>query len=394
MDPAVFDELDRALAAEGPQAAARRLCDRLREAKDYHALFYALLMQKRHELGVSPIPTAPSKDLPAATHAPFEEAIRKAGRLVGNLYLQEGDLEKAWAYFRMIGEPGPVRDAIEARQPAEGEDVQPLVHIAYYEGVHPRKGFDWILARYGICNAITTLSGTQEGQHPAADRQYCLRRLVQALYQELRERLTAEIERREGKPPPEASEPEGTRGVVLRLLEGRDGLFEEDCYHIDTSHLSSVVQMAANLDPCEELKLSRELCAYGRKLRGRFQHPGDPPFEDQYPAFDAYLSVLSGEDVEGGLAYFRAQADKADPETVGTYPAEVLVNLLLKVDRPKEALDVARKHLVKAAGRRLTCPGVVELSQQVHDYRTLAEAAREQGDVVHFLAARLAERQG
>ena len=109
MDPAVFDELEHTLTAEGPDAAVRRLCDRLREQKDYHALFYALLMQKRHELGVSPIPTGPSKDLPASVHAPYEDAIRQAGRLVGGLYLQDGQMPQAWAYYRMIGESEPMK---------------------------------------------------------------------------------------------------------------------------------------------------------------------------------------------------------------------------------------------------------------------------------------------
>ena len=35
--------------------------------------------------------------------------------------------------------------------------------------------------------------------------------------------------------------------------------------------------------------------------------------------------------------------DKADPENEGTRPAEVLVNLLLRLERPEEALAVARR---------------------------------------------------
>ena len=391
MDPAVFDELQRTFAAEGPEAAVRRLCDRLRQEKDYHALFYALLMKKRHELGVSPVPTGPAKELPKSVHAPYEDAIREAGRLVGGLYIKEGQLPQAWAYFRMLGEPEPVKAALEAHAPAEGEDIQPLVQIAFYEGVHPRKGFDWILDRYGVCSAITNLGG-QELPHPPEDRQYCLRRLVRALYAELRARLAADIERREGRRPPEADAPEGARGTVLKLMQGRDGLFEDDNYHIDTSHLSSVVQMAVHLEPCEELRLARELCAYGKRLSPRFRGRSEPPFEDLYEAHDRYLAILTGDDVEGGLAYFRAQAEKAEAEGEGTFAAEVLVNLLLRLNRPKDALAVARKHLAKNDGRRLTCPGVAELCQQVGDYETLAEAAREQGDAVHFLAGLLGAR--
>jgi hypothetical protein len=392
MDPAVCDDIERTFAAEGPDAAVRQLCDRLREEKDYHALFYALLMKKRHELGVSPVPTGPAKELPKAVHTPYEDAIREAGRLVGGLYLKEGQLPQAWAYFRMLGENEPMKAALEAHAPAEGEDLQPLVQIAFYEGVHPRKGFDWILDRYGICSAITNLSG-QELPHPPEDRQYCLKRLARALYAELVARLAADIERHDGRRPVDADASPPTAGTVLRLIQGRDWLFADDGYHIDTSHLSSVVQMAVHLKPCDELGLARELCAYGKRLSPRFRGRSEPPFEDLYEAHDRYLSILTGEDVEGGLAYFREQAEKAEAAGEGTFSAEVLVNLLLKLERPKEALAVARKHLVNADGRQLTCPGVVELAQQVGDYRMLADAAREKGDAVHFLAGLLGERR-
>ena len=52
----------------------------------------------------------------------------------------------------------------------------------------------------------------------------------------------------------------------------------------------------------------------------------------------------------------------------------------------------ARKYLSGVDGRRLTCPGVADLCQKVGDYRTLAEVAREQNDVVHFLAGLLAAK--
>src|SRR5207247_457459 len=117
MDPTLFDQLAHALEHESPQTAIERLCATLRERKDYAALFYALLLKKRHELGVSPVPSGPSQDLPAKLHEPYEDAIREAGRLVGRLYLDAGDIPRAWAYFRMLGEPAPVADALEKVRP-------------------------------------------------------------------------------------------------------------------------------------------------------------------------------------------------------------------------------------------------------------------------------------
>jgi hypothetical protein len=150
--------------------------------------------------------------------------------------------------------------------------------------------------------------------------------------------------------------------------------------------------MSTQLEPCDDLKLARELCAYGKKLSPRFQFHSDPPFENQYHDYDQYLAILTGDDVEGGLAHFHKKADEADPETVGTYPAEVLVNLLLRIGRPKEALVVARKHLASHGEGRLSCPSIVDLCQQTGDYRTLAEVAEQQGNPVNFVAGMIAAK--
>jgi hypothetical protein len=381
MASATFDDLQKTFDTQGPAAAIDKLCENLRANKEYGTLFYALLMKKRHELGVSPVATGSNQDLPAEVHQRFEEGIREAAVSVGNYYLEEGQIPQAWGYFRMLGETGPVYQALEKHTFKNDEDAHPLIDIAFHQGVHPRKGFDWILDRYGICSAITTLGGGEALTNPDV-KSYCIKRLVRSLHADLRERLKAEIAHKQGFPATGTSIPD--------LIAGRDWLFEDDSYHIDISHLSSVVQMSTQLDAGEELKLARELCAYGKKLSSRFQFHSDPPFENQYHDFDPFLSILTGEDVPGGLAHFHKKADEADPETVGSYPAEVLVNLLLRLDRPKEALAVARKHLARLGDQRLSCPSIVDLCKQTGDFETLAEVAREQGNPVNFVAGIIA----
>ncbi|MCS7047349.1 MAG: hypothetical protein NZO58_13405, partial [Gemmataceae bacterium] len=196
------------------------------------------------------------------------------------------------------------------------------------------------------------------------------------------ERLRNEIERQQGFRPLGTSIPE--------LLAGRDWLFADELYHIDLSHLSAVVQMSSQLDDPTILRLARELCQYGQKLSPRFLGVTDPPFENLYVDYEIYLSILIGERVEEGLAHFRAKADNADPETIGTYPAAVLVNLLLRLKRPREALEVSRRFLAQQNEVRQACPSFVELCQQTGDYQALIEVSRQQGNPVNFLAGLLA----
>jgi hypothetical protein len=334
-------------------------------------------LKKRHELGVSTIPTGAAQDLPAEVHEAYEDGIRQAARHVGQLYLAEGNISGAWPYYRMLGEPTPVADALAKHRLTDDEDVQQLVHIAFYEGANPRRGFDWIIERFGICNAITTLSSQDLGHSPEV-RQYCVRRIVRSLYDELRERLRHAITQQEGQAPENGSIPE--------LIEGREWLFQDEFAHVDVSHLSSAVQMSVNLDSCAELDMARELCVYGSRISPRLRYQGDPPFEDQYRDYGVYLAILAGDKVEEGIRHFRAKAEGADPETVGTYPAQVLVNLLLRLGRLQEALGVARRYLASADVRHLSCPSIGELCQRAKDFGTMAEVAREQGDAVHFVA--------
>jgi hypothetical protein len=378
------DEIEQTLKTQGPASAMEQLSAALKEQKDFTGLFYALLMKKRHELGVSPIPTGPSQLLPQQAHAPYEEAIRDAARIAGRLYLESGNIPGAWAFYRMLGEPDPVRQALEKAAPAPGEDCQALIDIAYHQGVHPTKGFDLVLEHHGTCSAITLASGQDLGHGPEV-RDYCIKRLVRTLHAELIERVGRDIERVQNFRPTSRSIPE--------LLSGRDWLFADDMYHIDVSHLSTVVQMSQNLAPSEELDLARELCEYGKHLSSRFQFAADPPFENQFHDYAVFLDILAGRSVEEGVNHFRAKVESSSPEEVGTLPAEVLVNLLTKLGRDKEALAIARRFLANVDARRLSCPGIVDLCEKSGDYQTLAEIAREQNNPVHFLASLLAAKR-
>ncbi len=382
MELTIFDELQTTLSAQGADAAIARLCESLRERKDLDKLFYALLLKKRHELGVSPIPTDPAQTLPESAHAPYEEAIRQAGRLVGRLYLDVGDIPHAWAYYRMIGEPQPVREALEKHQIKEDEDCQPVIEVAFHHAVHVEKGFDWILEKYGICSTITTVSSHQFSK--PEHREYSIKGLVRALYEQIRQRLTEEIVGREGKEPETQS--------VQAMIAGRDWLFADEIYHVDISHLSAIVQMSIELQPSPELDLARELCVYGQKLCPRLHNPGYPPFDDQYVDYGIYLDALAGVNVEKAIAHFKAKVENNDPQTAGTLPAEVLVNFLVRLKRPAEALQIVRRYLVGVGESQPACPSVVDLCKETNDYQTLAEVAREQNDPVHFMAGLLVAR--
>lgn len=382
--PTSFEVLEQTLETCGPEPLAEELCRELRAKKDYHGLFYAMLLQARIRLGLPAVQTGRSEEFPQDLQGPYEEAIRVAARTVGQLHLDQGDIAGAWPFFRMIGDHGPVAEAIEQTQIGddEGEKLQQIIGIALHEGANPTRGYELVLQRYGICNAIT-MFGQNAVQSPEA-RERCLKLLIRTLYHELRERLAADLESR-------GSAFEGHPKSVKGLLALLPPFTEEEFYHIDLSHLGSVVQFSIDLPVCEEMRLAQELCEYGKRLAPKFRTPGEPPFVDVYEDYYAYFSVLLGDSVEANLARFRAQAEAADPQET-TLPGEVLVTLLHRLGHDAEAVYAFVRHLGSADARRLSCPSLPELCQRTGDFHPLIEVAVRRGDLVNFAAGLVQSR--
>ncbi len=208
------------------------------------------------------------------------------------------------------------------------------------------------------------------------------------LHEHLVANLRADIARR-GQPLP----PEGT--PIAGLVEGRDWLFADDGYHIDLSHLGAVVRMSPLLTDPATIALAVGLTDYGRNLSERHRYAGEPPFEDAYADHAVYLRALLGEDVDAAIAHFRAKlpAMDAPADDEERYhdpvPAQVLVRLLVRLGRPEEAIEVASEQLAGLPDSALGCPNVAQLCQMAGRPDRLAQIAREHGDLVHYVAARL-----
>src|SRR5262245_13695981 len=136
-------------------ALLERLLAELRAGDDHAALFQGLLLAARVKLGLPAATSGQADEIPAAQQGEYEEAIRAAGREVGLRLLDRRRIGEAWTYFRLIGEPGPVAAALEAYVPSEdgdGSELGEVLQVALAEGVHPRRGFDLVLERHGVCN--------------------------------------------------------------------------------------------------------------------------------------------------------------------------------------------------------------------------------------------------
>jgi hypothetical protein len=134
MDQDLFELVDQTLRCWGAEAGFDPLVRLLREHKNYPLVFEARLMRARHGLGLPLVVGGNISDL-RPEQQPAYQTAREAARETGSL--GDGDVVGAWPYFRAIGDPGPVADAIERLSPDDA--TEPVIQIALNERVNPRK---------------------------------------------------------------------------------------------------------------------------------------------------------------------------------------------------------------------------------------------------------------
>lgn len=376
-----FDELEAEFANGGADAALDRLAVRFRADGEFHALFDARLMQARRRLALPIILTTPLDDLAEPMRGQVESAYLEACREVGWLFWNAGRFREAWMYLRPLGDNPAVAAALNQIEPND-ENLAALVEIALQEGVSPARGFELLLRHYGTCNAITTFD-SEMGRHRRGEQQAAAAMLVRQLHADLAANIRSDIARREGTAPESVSIPQ--------LVAGREWLFADDSYHIDTSHLSAGVRIARIVEDPAVLALAWELTEYGRRLAATLQYRGDPPFEDVYPSHALFFAAQIGRDVDEAVAFFRERAEKANLDEEGTAAAEVYVVLLIRLRRYADALE---EHIrLMPSGVRTTgfAPTVVELARLAGDYDRLMAVSRQRGDLLGFAAGLLSK---
>jgi len=118
-----FDRIAELSASDGPEAALDFLAESLRSEKNYHKLFDALLLKKKHELGLPLMRPTSLDDVPDDLRTDFEKYYVDAAREVGTLLLEDDQLNDAWVYFRTIQEPEKVAAACENATPPDDYDT-------------------------------------------------------------------------------------------------------------------------------------------------------------------------------------------------------------------------------------------------------------------------------
>lgn len=383
-----FDQITDSLQSNGIEAALNCTIDQLRAQKKYHELFEVLKMRLRQQLGLplwyqdtGGVGDDSGRDRDSELEQRLERGLLEACEDVGNSLLDDGRIREAWMYLRPVGDRAAVAERIR-RLNVDEEQMDELIEVTLHEGVDPPTGFARLLERYGTCNAITTFDAQSPGMEPGA-RQVVAGMLVRHIYRELVENVRAHIEREmEGR-----GEDMPSSTNLGDLCKGREWLTADGSYHVDTSHLSSVVRCARSLENREEIGLARDLAVYGAQLDESLQYAGEEPFTDNFPAHLHYFNAVLGKDIDQSLGYFRGRAETVDSHVEGTLAAEVYVELLARVDRVDDAMDASIKLLPPGTHTRGVAPSLLELCRRGGDYKKVSSLCREREDLLGFATA-------
>jgi hypothetical protein len=375
-----FSTIEKTRQSSGPAAAIEELIRALETRGELHRLFDAILLKKKFEMGL-PLSRPTSFDnVPEERQTEFEEAYVAGARRVGEAFLSEHNIPQAWIYLRTIREPERVAKALDQIVIGDElpENVDDLISVALYERAHPVKGLELMLHSRGTCNTITAFDQAVP-QISSEERIRGAELLVRHLYRELFQSVCRDIERR-GEPP--------VAGKTLRkAISGRDWLFDDGNYHIDVSHLGSVVRFARFLTPdSPELETVLQLCEYGMRLSSQFQFPADPPFDEYYAAHLQFFRILADDRRDEAIAYFQQRLPAAEPEDRRLI-AYVLVDLLVRIGSKNEAVAVAKDYLAdldESSGFSFA-----QLCEDAERMDVFRETALGKGDLVGFTATLL-----
>lgn len=379
-----LEQFESEFSANGAAATIDRLIEHLTEEKQFDRLFDALCMKAKYQLGLSPVRPTSFHDVSEDHDEAFKEKYIAAARHVGQLLLDDGQIPQAWIYFRTIGEHDPIRDAIEAFQPKQefDEKTEELIQIALYDGANPVKGLEMLLQTHGTCNTITAMDQALPNL-TEPDRLRAASMMVNRLYSELQPTLESEVQQRMTMVKPGSS--------IRELIAGRDWLFEGGNYHIDVSHLNSVVRFARSLPgDSPELQKALELAEYGAQLMDQFQYGGEPPFDDFYPAHINYFKVILNDQRNESLKHFESKLQAAGPDDQKMI-AYVMVDLFTRIGQLEQATELAAEHLSDVEDPNgFSFAGLCAEAKQVD---RLKQIALSRNDVVGYVSAILSSEQ-
>lgn len=368
-----FAQLRQLTDAKGLDAGLDYLEQFTRRKREYSQLFEVLKMRVRKNMELPILYSQKPDDLDESQQRKLEDGLLAACREVGTLMFKSGDFVQGWAYLQPVGDRDLNEKLIRSVK-VDDENADALIDIAVSQGAAPGYGFKLLLDHFGTCNGITTFD-TQAAMFDIDSQRLMAAELLDHLYDQLLENLVSVVEESGGQ----LSKPL-TLGAVMEQNEE----LAQGSYVVDATHLASVVRIARILQGEHQLSRAFELARYGSSLPDDFQYPGQVPFENTYEDHLKYFGALLGRDVESAVSHFRAKMKTHDPRQHGSVVIESLVELLVRLNRRNEAIDVMTEELLGKHAPLGIAPMPTDVAQTPEQKQKLMKFYEAQDDLIGF----------
>jgi hypothetical protein len=369
----IFERFRHCVSDRKTAAALDLLIAHFRDESKFAEQFEAMKLKIRFGLNLPLIPREGDCELDEPQQRVLEDRLLDACREVGSRLIQNGQLEEGWFYLQPVADRPFVRSVIE-NVPVNDDNVEWLINVALMQCAAPAFGYRLLIRRRGTCNAITTFDSLWEGLEKPIRR--CLAEiLVDHVYDELAASISRHVEEVEG--------PASELRSVSQLMCDRDWLFTEGGYHLDVTHLASIMRIGRIVGDPRSLRKLVEMAQYGQQLAGDFQFPGQPPFEETYKAYQLFFEALLGQRCDEAIDYFQRKSNAEIAAGENTLATETLVDLLYRLDRKNQALEIALERLADRTTSGVA-PRIFEIASDHEALQRLVEFFHAKQDLLGF----------
>ena len=368
-----FQQLQQITETKGIDSGLDFLEQHVRRNKEYAQLFEVLKMRVRQRMGLPLLYSRTPDDLDESDQRKLENGLLAACREVGTLFFKQSEFVRGWNYLQPVGDRVLNEKLIRAVKVDE-QNTDDLIDIAVAQGAAPGYGFQMLLQRYGTCDAITTFDQTA-ANHDLDCQRTMAAALLNHLYDELVGNLITVL--------PELKSDSNQPPSLATILDSGILDAENSCV-IDATHLASVVRIARILQDSTSLQKAHELSRFGDGLPDEVKYPGQVPFEDVFPDHLHYYSAVLGQDVDSAVEHFRKKTEQHDARQHGGVVIETFVELLARVGRDDQAIDVMVDQLLGKYPLLGIAPEPHALAKTEAQQLKLLEHYRGESDLLGF----------
>lgn len=377
-----FDQISARLSTAGVEGTLELLETHFRREKEYFRLFEVLKLRCRHQLGLPLTPSRSTETLPERQQRELDEGLIDACQTVGTLLFRDGDIQHGWAYLQPVGNR-KLTESLIREVKVNDDNVDMLIDISLNQGAAPTYGYHLAMMHHGTCSAITAFD-VQGANFDRETQAAMAAQLLRHIYDEVMQNIKTHIGQNEQTARPDAN--------LRDLLVEHPWLVEQQAYHLDTTHLASLMKIARLTTSTGDHEMALHLAEYGGGFPDDLQYKNPAPFEDTYTDHQLFFNALLGENVDAAVSHFQKKCAQASQEP-GSGADEILIDFLYRIGRVDEAIAHAKVSSTDPSMRIGLAPDIIEMANSTAQFESVLDHLRHQDDLLGYSVALLKQNE-